>query len=271
MNYGLYSKQTRPSIRQIKVILDKARDYGILKLDTAVAYRSSNLGCLDLRDFSVATKLSLTEFYKSEGDYNKFIGEIKIAGVERFDQILLHTPMDLKAPDIRRLIDLLHRCKADEVCENIGVSIYQDQNILDLARFPELTSIQAPFNAFDGTFQRETWRQFFVNNSKNVSGRSIFLQGLLTQDRFRIKGFNRWCKVFSAWERFCLLNSISKVTAALKFVDQTDFLSELIVGVNSVGEISDISKSLSSNTYVNFEGWEVCSDSNLIDPRCWED
>ena len=99
--------------------------------------------------------------------------------------------------------------------------------------------------------------------------RSVFLQGLLLQDYVNIpKYFKKQKKIFKIWEQWCLKNNLTKIQTCLNFVTSFRDIDKIIVGINSINDLEEISNCLVKKK-IRYPNQIYSNSLTLIDPRKW--
>ena len=90
--------------------------------------------------------------------------------------------------------------------------------------------IQIPLNIFNKDFINNKFKKIISKKNIEVHARSIFLQGVLTNDiNYLPKKFHKYHNILSEWNDFCKTKKISKVNAAINFVLNQKFINKIIL------------------------------------------
>ena len=272
-DYGIAhtAKKILPS--DFEIIMETAKSAGVCSIDTAVAYGDSHtiLGQIGIEDWSVTTKLpalpesmdSLEEWYR-----NIISSSMHDLKIQQIDTLLVHDVQDLVAEYGAKLIPLLRESKLKGDVKNIGVSIYQPEDLdsfYDIFR-PDI--VQCPYSIFDQRMQISGWLQKLNDDGVDVHARSVFLQGTILRHRFELNPyFHRWDSFFMNLESFCKARGVSKLEAAIGFVKQESRIHKIIVGIESEEQLKQILLAFDRSV----EGFHVpCDDIELLNPLFWE-
>lgn len=272
LDYGISNNSGQVSLEEANKILDYAYSNGVKELDTAATYGESEkvIGNCNSELWSCITKFTLNKSFISPDDIYKSVNlSIKRLKREKLDGLLIHNVEILKKNG-EAIIDALRECKRNGLVSKVGVSIYDPNDLELIYKFITPDIVQTPFNAFDQRIQSSGWLNLLKSDGVEVHARSIFLQGLLLMDdQKRPNYFQHWESIFRSWDLYVAKSGVSKLTCALKIVLENTLIDKLIVGVQSLNEISEIITSL--NEELN-RPWNLEKDlpSSLIDPRKWE-
>jgi aryl-alcohol dehydrogenase-like predicted oxidoreductase len=275
--YGIsnHSGQTPPD--EVGQILEFAKASGIKVIDTAQAYGLAEqvLGANDLSDFNVITKIpALNNPHISQYDLDKwldvsFAQSLQSIGVNSVQGLLLHNCDDLFLQSGPIILRFLHRLKSVGKCRQIGVSIYNSRQInkvLDLFT-PDI--VQLPFNVFDQRLLRDGTLSALKDLGIEIHARSVFLQGLLLMEIENMPSyFNPWRPQLLAWNRICADLRLPLQHVALDYVISNDFIDQVIVGVESLSQLVDLSSFVYGN---NSDFFDVLSlnDQKILNPAMW--
>jgi aryl-alcohol dehydrogenase-like predicted oxidoreductase len=82
--------------------------------------------------------------------------------------------------------------------------------------------------------------------------------------------FAEWYALFESCRRVAHEQEVSMLSLALNFVNEQSAVDKLVVGVNSLDHVREISHSLNSPN-IQFDPNQIAavSDLRLIDPRQW--
>ena len=273
-SYGIANRLgqvTRPSA---KAMLNFALVNRIDILDTAIAYGESEdcLGEIGTQGFKLVTKLPvLPKDYKDVTSWvrHEFGASLDRLGVTDVYGLLLHRPEQLLGPCGADLYKELKELKDSGRVKKIGVSIYSPSELTLLYSRYSFDLVQAPFNLVDQRFYHSGWLQRLKDDDVEVHTRSAFLQGLLLMDQGDIPDkFSHWDKLWGAWHQWLLDHDISSVQACLAFPLSFSEIDRVIVGANSLSQLSEIVSAANDQMEFNFPDLH-CEDENIINPANW--
>ena len=179
--------------------------------------------------------------YLSVTNFSKKIRKlIKIAGVKKIYALMFHDTSFLNKKKFYNYQKLL-----SDICnENklkFGYSIYSMKEFNFLIKNYKFNLIQVPFNIFNKDFINKKFKETVSNKNIEVHARSVFLQGVLTNDmNYLPKKFKKFNNILSEWNNFCETKKISKVNAAINFVLKQKFINKIILGFKNEFELIDL-------------------------------
>jgi hypothetical protein len=85
------------------------------------------------------------------------------------------------------------------------------------------------------------------------------------------QNFNKWKEIFFQFDGWCKDNSFSKLEACIQFVKKYDFISKIVVGVDSYENLVDIDRAynLESFNAISIPSSISSNDENLVNPTLW--
>lgn len=271
--YGV-SNQVRITESEVQPILSKAFSRGFIGIDTAPNYGNSEntLGTFDLSSKEVFTKISIEALTSGvsagiasvRGSLNR-LKIPSLAGLTfHSSEAFLSNPKTSKQL-VEELLEL-------ELISTWGVSVYEPGELPKVLEVDTPNYIQAPVNILDRRFLDVGISELLMTAGISLQARSIFLQGLLLMPADQQPAyFTEWYALFESCRRVAHEQEVSMLSLALNFVNEHRSVDKLVVGVNSLDHVREISRSLSSPR-VQFEPDQIpaVSDLRLIDPRRWE-
>ena len=269
-NYGIYNCVSPLNIEVIKSILDTANRYGVNLIDTAQAYKNSELilGNVGVSGFSIVTKL---QHICSSGDIKEKVKHsLTSLNTKNLYGVLYHDFSEYLSNPTS--INELQELKNLGLVKKIGFSLYYTEDLQFLLdKGVSFDLIQLPFSVFDQRF-----RQYFpILKERNIEihVRSVFLQGLVFIDKNKLPIHFHKNK-----QQFYLLNQISTKRCVpisalcLGFAYNQNEVEKVIIGVKSQQELLNNIEHIKSYTEVfknlNFEELAI-NDENIILPINW--
>ena len=272
--YGIANKLGQVTRADAKAMLKLALANSINTLDTAITYGESEacLGEIGTQDFNLVTKLP--ELPNNCRDVSAWVRQEVIASLNRLGVaevygLLLHRPEQLLGPSGADLYKTLQKLKDGGRVKKIGISIYSPSELTLIYPRYSFDLVQAPFNLVDQRFYNSGWLQRLKDDDVEVHTRSAFLQGLLlmTQEDIPDK-FSHWGKLWRTWYRWLADHDISAVQACLAFPLSFSEIDRVIVGANSLSQLSEIVSAANDQREFNFPDLQ-CEDENIINPANW--
>ncbi len=190
LDYGINNKYGKPSRKDAFRILDKAYELGIKTLDTAEAYGDAEviigewLSANGLQNsVKVISKLK-PNIFDNENNISGIIQQQIVSSLENLnidvlDGFLLHTPKYVYQTEI---LEGLLNCKNKGMVDNLGVSIYDEEDALYAAGCELVDYIQIPYSFLDQRLDKTDFFHISKKNQKTVFARSPFVQGLVFMD-----------------------------------------------------------------------------------------
>ncbi len=279
MDYGVASGG-RPSLDDVREILEAALGMGIRCFDTAPAYGESEraIGSF-LRESAppvlrIITKIARMPHGMSPRDLHAAVfaslgRSRENLRLDVLDDVLIHSAEDLLHYG-QALVDVLEEAIGDGLVRRIGLSVYEPSEAECGAAFGSLTVVQHPFNVFDTRFR--------PGGAPTVKGerfaRSILLQGLLLLDADAAeRAVTGAGACVGRFRHICSEQSTEPVNAAVGFASATSGADYLIVGVESVRQLEEIEASvrnpLAEDTVNELQAAFQDVPACVRDPRHW--
>ena len=273
--YGISNSKIK-NFKEIKKILNFLKKNKIYHLDTAFSYKLSEnfLSKLNFSRFKIITKFKLPlnnkiKFIdklekKVKKDLNSF-------GVKQFEAILLHNTKDIRSKYSNKLISKLKNLKKKKLVKNLGISVYEKNEVQYALKKFKFDFIQFPANIFDQRFLDYNFLNKLKKHKIKLQVRSIFLQGLLFKKIDKVNKFNHkkiLKNKIAELENWCIKNNISKQIASLLFIKKQKKIDLLTLGVDNLNQLKENLAILKKREVFNFKKFEIL-DKKIIDPRKW--
>ena len=273
-SYGIANKLGQVTRMDAKAMLEFALASSIDTLDTAIAYGESEicLGEIGTQGFNLITKLP--DLPNNCRDVSAWVRQevsasLNRLGVAEVYGLLLHRPEQLLGPSGADLYKELQELKDSGTVKKIGISIYSPSELTLLYPRYSFDLVQAPFNLVDQRLYSSGWLQRLKDDYVEVHTRSAFLQGLLLMDQEDIPDkFSLWGRLWQLWHRWLKDHDVSSVQACLGFPLSFSEIDRVIVGANSLSQLSQIVSAANDTRELAFPDLQ-CEDENLINPANW--
>ena len=269
-SYGITNEGYKPNKKDIFSILEFACNKGIYSFDTAPDYKTEKI---------------LGEFIKVNGLNSKVKISTKVPTFDKFSQrdhlkvnieksiknlgcsvevLFLHNAKDsssiLDKPDY--YLDLMKEFPIS----NIGVSVYDPEEVLILDNSIIDLSFQFPYNILDRRF-----KDLEFNKSKRYA-RSIFLQGLLVNSNgIKLKSSKSLRELHLKYHTLLSRYNINPLAFALSFIYQSNDIDYFLIGLESLEHLSEILKieydKDFNKHYEKVKNFKF--NDSLLDPRKW--
>ncbi len=237
LDYGINNRHGKPSHKEAHAILEAAKKNGIKTLDTAQAYGDSIniIGEFQKTNapFNIITKIICSEI----PDKEKYILELlEKLNIRKFEAVLFHRFTDLLQD--KKSLSVLSRLREKGLIENIGVSIYTNEELLLSSAFPDIGLIQLPFNLLDNYSLRFEGIRKAIQNKKKLHARSIFLQGLFFMSEESLPEFLQPLKPYlNRLHEIAEGQNMTLNELAVKYVLQIGEISGVLFGIDSIGQL----------------------------------
>lgn len=221
MDYGINHKK-KPSVEDSIRCLEYAMANGIRAIDMATAYGTAEeitglflKQCTVQRDqLFISTKLLPNIMDNvAEEEYAKAIREqlthsLKTLNLDYVDAYMFHSSRYAYSP---ALLEAMTSVKKEGLARKVGVSIYNPDERFACINNPNVEFIQAPYSVFDHRMKTSGFLDE-ANGKLEVDVRSVFLQGLVLQDKDSIPEFLLGAKpVLEKLNAICEAEGISPV------------------------------------------------------------
>lgn len=257
------------------LILNKAYEAGINELDTAEAYGNAHtvIGKYhDLhpeRKFKVITKLPKNIEGDIEAKVIEYLSELK---VDQLEAIMFHAYETLKHNP--NALSILSKLKSQGLINNIGVSIYTNEEFESLLNYDEVDLIQLPFNLFDNESCRGDLLEEAKQKGKTIHTRSAFLQGLFFMHP------SEQIKIVEILKSDLLIirqlaedYNLSLASLALNYCLQNEKIDKVLIGVDSMDQLKQnlsITGQSLSEELINRINNIIIKNRNLLNPALWK-
>ncbi|MBO6577029.1 MAG: aldo/keto reductase [Rhodothermales bacterium] len=266
--YGMGSGRQTP-LQTVSRILRLAWESGVTQLDTAIAYGTaeSALGEVGVRNWDVTTKLPELDLNRPlEGQVYRLIeGSLRRVRLDKFKCVLLHRPLQLMKPNGEQLYSALLKLRDDDICDSVGVSIYNPVELNLLSKKYPIGVVQGPLSVVDRRLADAGWT---ASCSTEFQARSVFLQGLLLRDSTaRPPSFDRWAKELRPFDEWARGVGAGLAEACLGHVLSYPNVSRVVVGIESLEQLQSALRA-ASNPKRAPENIAI-RDETFLDPRLW--
>ncbi|WP_419176995.1 aldo/keto reductase [Desulfosediminicola sp.] len=272
--YGIANRVGQVTRQEAKMMLQMAATHGVDILDTAIDYGESetSLGVVGTQGFKIVTKLPAVP--SDCADVSSWVkaqvnASLARLGVSAVYGLLLHRSEQLRGPHGAVLYQAMQDLKDNGQVQKMGVSIYSPSELDALIPQYRFDLVQAPFNLVDRRLFTTGWLQRLKDSSVEVHTRSVFLQGLLLMTNANMPAkFAPWSSLWHRWQLWLKEMGSSSVQTCLAFPLSFPGIDRIVVGVDSVSQLSQILGSITSYTIHDFPALQ-CEDENLINPANW--
>lgn len=275
LNYGVSNVHGQVAAAEVGAILDAASQSDISFIDTAPGYGCSEtvLGNhIDkLKSFSVITKtISIKEEVIHLDHIKKIEDQFELSlrnlNCKQIYSLMVHNIDDLLNKGGDRLFDKLQTWKHEGKIQKIGVSVYERHEIdAVISKYP-IDLIQIPINVFDQRLYLDGTLNQLAKTGVEIHARSVFLQGLLLMDEFKLPAYFAPIKSnLIAYHKKLQELNISPLAAALSFVIGLQEISTAIIGIESAKQLKECLK----QPFINCSELVEFKLNDFVDPRKW--
>jgi pseudaminic acid cytidylyltransferase len=250
MDYGLSNKVGQVTAMETAEILRKARHAGIDMIDTAQAYGESEqlLGRIADHNWRIYTKIpAVPEHLLGERQLvAAWVRDQVSLSLDRLDRstltgLMLHHAQQLQMDGGQHIFAALRNEQDAGRIGEIGISIYEPDDLSSLRPEMRFDFVQGPLNIFDMRLAQSGWLSRLADDGCTFFARSAFLQGLLLMPaQERPPAFQRWDHLWQSWDRYLRESDISPVAACLRHLLRVRHVERIIVGVTGVQELTEL-------------------------------
>ncbi|MFT5519441.1 MAG: aryl-alcohol dehydrogenase-like predicted oxidoreductase [Enterobacterales bacterium] len=273
-NYGIANKRGMIPYNEVQEILKYSNEAGINTLDTAISYGDCEtiLGSVGVDSWQVISKLP--EIPLNCNDIKRWIVEtvkssLNKLNVPQLHALLLHRPKLLLEDNGDIIYQTLNELKEKKLIKNIGISIYEANELESIINNYKVDIVQVPFNLMDHRLIESGLLAKMASSNIEVHVRSIFLQGLLLMNNEnRPKKFNFWKNNWNKYDQWLKVNGLTPLQACLKFVSSFSEIEKIVVGVDHICHIKQIVEAYKVETNLTPVRFNS-DDLNLLNPSNW--
>lgn len=275
LDYGINNRQGQISQSESFEILRNAFRAGIDTLDTAEAYGNAHTLIGDFHRtypssvFKIITKVATEPTSLNfEDRIPRFLEEL---GVSEIETLMFHSYPSFV--ENKAALAGLRRAREKGYVKNLGVSIYKNEELLELIALDYINVIQLPFNLLDNHTQKGECLALAKSKNKTIHTRSAFLQGLFFMDRSSDHSVVR-----ALQKELRLIDTLSKEyevpveALALNYCLSQNFIDKVIIGVDSVDQLTKNLRATQfplEQTLIDRIDRLIVKNANLLNPAEW--
>jgi aryl-alcohol dehydrogenase-like predicted oxidoreductase len=274
LDYGINNTLGKIPIEEIHQILDFAYSKGILTLDTASGYGDSEeiigtyLAKNPNKRFEIITKINSSETSLEE-QLKESLRKLK---VDKIEVLMLHS-FELYEKFKSQITAFCQKNKGNFFNE-LGVSVYTNDEIETIISNPNINRIQTPFNLLDNEMKRGEKYAEIKSNGKVVDTRSVFLQGLFFKDTNTLPAdLEQLREPLEKLKRIAASESLSMEELAMGYALSMKFIDNVLIGVDSLDQfkknINVLSNSISKELVEEINSISI-ENTNLLNPSLWK-
>jgi aryl-alcohol dehydrogenase-like predicted oxidoreductase len=266
--YGIANTTGDLDQAAVDALLRRAIELGVSHVDTARAYGESEARIGEAR---LKPKV-ITKIAPGEADVEASVAASLRALRLENATFLLH-----RAADAPQAWDALRKVKDDGRADRIGVSVQNPDELLEVAKLPDLGYVQLPCNVLDRRWLRPSVEEA-LSDDVVVTVRSVYLQGLLAAG-----SAVRWPHVPDD-ERDAVVKILDEVAAELGFPNRAglcvayalglEWVTSVVIGAETLDQLGENVR-LASRPGLAAAEREMILDrlpqlpAQLVDPSTW--
>lgn len=274
LNYGINNKEGKVSEEEVNNILRLAAKSGIKILDTAYFYGNAmeRIGNFHRNSdilFDVNTKFKIDPVVTISEQMTESLTCLAIASVETY---FYHSFSDYA--NNLGILDELEELREKSYFKKIGVSIYNNDEMLKCINDDQVDVIQLPFNLFDNNNLRGELIRAAKKRGKEIQVRSVFLQGLFFMNIADLPSkLSSLVPHLTEIQRIATELNISIAELALAYVKKQPYIDGIIIGVDSAMQL------VNNFLATDFEMDDYCynlvnaikvKETALLNPQNWQ-
>jgi len=265
--YGI--AKSKVDQRTLSKILEYAKYQKLKYFDTAILYKNNqkltnNLNSQSTINLKIAPNkkwINLDYIHKKFHDMSRD-KNIKI------NSIMFHDVKILFTINGKLIFKNLMILKKRNFFKKIGVSIYDFEDLNFILKNFKINVVQCPFSILDRRLINDKWLKKLNSSKIEVHVRSIFFQGLLTNENLtKNRYFKRWQPKFQKWFKDINKNDFSTSDVCLSYVLKYK-IDKIVVGINDQNHLDSI---INFKKVKNLKKFDYIKNDkkNLYDTRKW--
>ena len=273
LNYGINNTRGKTPIQEVHPILDFAYSKGIMTLDTASGYGDSEeiigdyLASNPDKKFEIITKVNSSKI-TLEKQLHESLQKLK---VDKVEVLMLHS-FELYEK-FKSQLPLFCQKNKGKFFNELGVSVYTNEEIGVISSDPVIDRIQTPFNLLDNELKRRERYSDIKSKGKIIDTRSVFLQGLFFKKTDELPtNLYPLIKPLEKLKKIAESKSLTMEELAIGYAFSMDFIDNVLIGVDSLDQLKDnlnvLSNSISMQTVDEINMISIQND-NLLNPSLW--
>lgn len=266
-DYGLFPI-TKLEKKNYLDIFNFAKNKNITRLDTAKSYKNEKL-ISKFKTFEITTKINFEYDCSLSQNIELLKQHLKLLEVDKVENLLIHNFSIKNFKELKKLNDFFSIIKKFDYSNNIGFSLYYDDEILSfIVENISIDLIQIPLSIFDQRFVNSEYLDLYKSLNIKVQARSIYLQGLLLNNKMHnFKNFDNWSTIFNSYYNWLEKNQISPIEACISYIHSQKKIDRFIIGFNNQNNLCNLLK-VKLNESLNFPLFT--NDDNLLNPAKWQ-
>ena len=274
LRYGISNNNGLIKKSEINKILDFCLKNNILDIDTAKSYghAEKKLGQYrKIKKFNINTKISDLDTLDKIQDIKKCINHsIKNLKILKINICYIHNFEDIKnVANGQKIFKELNRIKKEKKIKKIGISIYKISELNFCLKNYEFDAIQIPLNIINQDFNNNKILNKLKKRKIMIEIRSSCWQGIVFLNPKKIQSKFKYLK-----KKLIKLRQLEKsndniLTYCIKFIKRNKVFKRAVVGITSLEELINITKSFNKKNYHRNNYSLFKSKSIMRDPSNW--
>jgi aryl-alcohol dehydrogenase-like predicted oxidoreductase len=260
---------------EIYELLHRIADDPRIYIDTAIAYKNAHALIGEFAPSILNNKITTKILLKRNSDNKSVIKSIKNSLTntkqEIFYAVMLHNTDVVNQENLLEIIDGLNLSVKLGLANHIGISCYSAEELIEIkSQFNSLDHFQLPESILNQENMNNSKLLEFSKSKNSIYVRSIFLQGLLLQNTSNLPlYFQAALEDFVNFEKYCLLNNISKPKLCIDYANSLKWAAGIVAGVSNLEEYEQLISNIYSEPKIRiFPKFSV--DKTITDPRKWK-
>jgi aryl-alcohol dehydrogenase-like predicted oxidoreductase len=266
LDYGVTNALGRLTDDALGDLVLAAVDLGFTRLDTAPVYGDAERRIASIAPgFEVQTKVTASGLDSDAiiASLRESLHRLRMSPVAA---CLVHDWPALDAEARGTAAAALHRAKRDGLVEQIGVSSYDQRDLVSAVDdFPDIDIVQVPVSVLDQRLDGSAAIDQLRARGTRIQARSVFLQGVAVAADGRFGSHPDVVRLREVAVQLC----VEPQRLALDYVSSRFWVDELVVAPTSVAELEQIHAALGGPRIGTDWTTLASTDEDLLDPRRW--
>jgi hypothetical protein len=245
-NYTLIQKNNLNFLYKKKLI-SKAKILGIKFIDTSPSYGKAEkiIGKTGIQIFKIITKIPKLPSSKINNISDWILKNLKNS-LKNFNQkkiygLLIHSKFDFMN-NKKDYLEAFNIIKRKDLVKKIGISLYEADDLNKIVKYWKPDIVQIPYNIIDRRIQSKKFINVIKKNRIELHVRSVFLKGILVNQKSYPKFLNKWKKKINYWFEWCKNKKIKPSSAAFLFVKKNKLINNIVVSFDNIEQMIEIKK-----------------------------
>ena len=245
-NYSLIQKNNLNFLYKKRLIL-KAKILGIKFIDTSPSYGKAEeiIGKTGVKIFKIITKIPKLPKSKTNNISDWILKNLKNS-LKNFNQkkiygLLIHNKSDFMN-NKKNYLEAFNIIKRKDLVKKIGISLYEAKDLNKIVKYWKPDIVQIPYNIIDRRIQNKKFINVIKKNRIELHVRSIFLKGILVDQKVYPEFLNKWKKKINYWFKWCKNKKIKPSSAAFLFVKKNKLIKNIVVSFDNIDQMLEIKK-----------------------------